>query len=52
MGHGTADLGRGLILAQALIDHLAEQVFIRPREEFNLSHQLGPNPMHAANNEW
>jgi hypothetical protein len=44
----AAHLGRRLVLAQPLIDDLAQQVVIGPGEELHLGNQLGPHPMHAA----
>jgi hypothetical protein len=47
----TADLGSRLVLAQTDVNHLTEQVLIRPGQIFDLGHQLGPDPMHAAEHE-
>jgi hypothetical protein len=44
----TANLGRRLVLAQAFIDDLAQQIIFRPGEEFHFGDQLGPYPMHAV----
>src|ERR1700730_12467016 len=51
MWRRPAHLGRGLVLAQTLIDHLPQQVVVGPGEIFHLGDQLGPDPMHAAEDE-
>jgi hypothetical protein len=37
-----------LVLAQALIDHLAQKVFAGPGEIFDFGDELGAHPLHAA----
>jgi hypothetical protein len=39
--HRAADLGRRLVLAQTLIDHLAQQIVIGPGQKLDLGDQLG-----------
>jgi hypothetical protein len=51
MRYRPPDLGRRLVLAQALIDHLAQQIVVVPGEILHFGDQLGPHPMHAAENE-
>src|SRR4051794_793359 len=51
MRHRTLHFGRRLVLAQALIDDLAQQIVIGPGQELYLGHELGPHPMHAAEHE-
>ena len=38
-------LGRRLVLAQPLIDHLAQQIVFGPGQKLDLGDQLGPYPM-------
>lgn len=47
--HTAAHLGRILVLAQTLVDHLAKPV--RPSQVLDLDYELGKNPMHAAQHE-
>jgi hypothetical protein len=47
-----AHLGRRLVLAQTLVNHLAQQIVVGPGEIFHLNDQLGPYPMHAAEDQW
>jgi len=49
--HVTAHLGRRLVLAQSLTDDLPQQIVIGPSEELHVGDQLGPDPMHAAENQ-
>jgi hypothetical protein len=42
--HGTADLGRRLVLARAFIDDRPQQIVPGPGEIFDLGGQLGPYP--------
>jgi hypothetical protein len=42
---------RRLVLAQPLIDDLAQQVVLRPGEKFDLGDELGAHPMHPAENQ-
>jgi hypothetical protein len=51
MRHLTTHLGHRLVLAQSLINDLAQQVVVGPGEIFDLGDELGPHPMHAAENE-
>src|SRR5215472_13754965 len=44
----TPHIGGRLILAQAFIDDLAQQIVAGPGEIFHLNDELGPYPMHAA----
>jgi len=46
--HLAAHLSRGLVLAQTLIDHLAQQIVLGPGEKLHLRDELGPDPMNAA----
>ena len=46
--HRAAYFRRRLVLSQALIDDLAEQIVFRPGEKFHLGDELGPYPMHVA----
>jgi hypothetical protein len=39
------------ILAQTFVDDLAQQIVIGPGQELDLGHQLGPHPMHAAEDQ-
>ena len=47
----AAHLARRLILAQAFVDDLSEQILFRPGQEFHFGDELGPYPMHAAQHE-
>jgi hypothetical protein len=49
--HGTTNVGRIVVLSQALVNDLTKQVVIRPCQIFDLNHKLGPNPVHAAEDE-
>ena len=51
MRHVAADLARLLVVAQAFIDDLAQQIVFRPGQEFHFGDELGPHPMHAAQNK-
>ena len=51
MRHQVPHLRCRLVLAQTLIDDLAQQIVIRPGQKFHLGDELGPHPMHAAQNE-
>jgi hypothetical protein len=51
MRHLAPDLGRRLVLAQTLIDRLAKQIVLGPGEKLDLHNELGPHPMHAAENQ-
>jgi len=44
----AVDLGRRLVLAQTLIDDLAQQIVLRPGQVFDLGNEFGPHPMRAA----
>src|SRR5207244_4261582 len=48
MRHLAPHLDGRLVLAQTLIDDLAQQVVAGPGEKFHLGDELGPYPMHAA----
>src|ERR1700738_568716 len=39
------------VLAQTLLNHLPEEVIVRPGQIFYLNHKLRSNPMHAAQRE-
>jgi hypothetical protein len=41
----AADFGRRVVLAQTLIDHLAQQIVVGPSEIFHLGDELGRYPM-------
>ena len=43
---------RRLVLAQAFIDDLAQEIVFGPGQELDIDNKLGPDPMHAAENEW
>jgi hypothetical protein len=47
----AAHLGRRLVLAEALVNHLAQEIVVGPGEIFDLGNQLGPHPMHAAEDQ-
>lgn len=47
----AAGFGCRLVLAQALIDHLAQKVVVGPGEIFDFGDELGPHPMHAAQDQ-
>jgi hypothetical protein len=49
--HGTLDVGRILVLSQTLVDYLPKQVIVDPSQVFDLDNKLGPNPVHAAEDE-
>jgi hypothetical protein len=51
MRHRTAHLGRRLVLTQAFVNNLAQQVVVGPGEILDLGDQFGPHPMHAAEDE-
>ena len=44
----AADFRRRLVLPQTFIDSLAQQVVLRPAQEFDFCDEFGPHPMHAA----
>ena len=44
----TADVRRRLVLAQAFVDDLAQQIVLGPGQEFYFRDQFGPHPMDAA----
>src|SRR5271156_2992378 len=44
-------LGRKSLSTQTLVDHLAQQVVLRPSQIFDLGDKLGPDPMYAAEDE-
>ena len=46
--HLATDLSGGLVLAQALIDHLAQQIVFGPGEKLDVGDKLRAHPMHAA----
>ena len=48
MRYQAAYVYRRLVLAQAFIDDLAQQVVLRPAQVLFLRDQLGPHPMDAA----
>jgi hypothetical protein len=48
---GTLDAGWILVLSQTLVNDLTKQVIAGPRQVFDLDHKLGPNPVHAAEDE-
>ena len=41
-------LGRRLILPQTFINDLPQQIVVGPGEVFDLGDELGPDPMHAV----
>ena len=43
--------GCRLVLAQALIDHLAQKVVAGPGEIFDFGDELGAHPLHAAQDQ-
>src|ERR1700730_16311379 len=43
-----AYLSRGLVLAQAFIDDLPQQIVFGPGEKLHLRNELGPDPMDAT----
>ena len=45
MRHFAPHLFRRLVLTQAFIDDLAQQIVLRPGEKFHLGDELGPYPM-------
>jgi len=47
----TTDLGRILVLSQTLVNDLTKQVILCPSQIFDLDNKLGPNPVHAAEDE-
>jgi hypothetical protein len=47
----TADVRGGLVLAQAFVNDLAQQVVLGPREVFHFRDQLGPHPVDAAQDQ-
>src|SRR3974390_459455 len=49
--HVAAHLLRRLVLAQALIHDLAQQIVPSPGENLPLRDELGAHPMHAAEHE-
>jgi hypothetical protein len=51
MRHRAADFGRRLVLAQALVNDLPQQVVDRPGKIFDFGDQRGPLPMHAAEHQ-
>ena len=40
-----------LVLAQAFVDDLTEQIVLGPGQEFDLGDELGPHPMDAAQDQ-
>ena len=40
-----------LVLLQTVVNYLTKQVFVCPCQVFDLDHKLGPNPVHAAQDE-
>jgi hypothetical protein len=51
MRHLPPHLGRRLILAQPLIDDLAQEIVFGPGQELDLGDQFAPHSMHAAENQ-
>src|ERR1700730_9676454 len=51
MRRRSPDLCGRFVLAQALVDHLAQQIVVGPGQEFDLDDQLGPSPMDAAQDQ-
>jgi hypothetical protein len=51
MRHVAADVVRRLVLAQAFIDDLAQQIVFGPGQEFHFGDDLGFHPMQAAQNK-
>jgi hypothetical protein len=49
--NGTLDVGRFLVLSQTLVNDLTKQVFLCPCQVFDLDYELGPNPVHAVEDE-
>jgi hypothetical protein len=49
--HGTADIARSLVLSHTLVSDLTQQVVVSPCQVFDLEHELGPNPVDAAEDE-
>jgi hypothetical protein len=47
----TPDFARRLVLAQALIHDLPQQIVIGPGQELHLGHQLGAHPMYTAEHQ-
>ena len=39
-------------LAQALIDHLPQQIVAGPGQIFDFGDEVGPYPMHATKDQW
>jgi hypothetical protein len=40
-----------LVLTQAFVDDLAQQIVFGPGQELHLGHQLGPYPVHPAEHQ-
>jgi hypothetical protein len=49
--HIAPYFSRGLVLAQILIDHLAQKIILCPGEKLDLGDELGPYPMDAAQHQ-
>jgi hypothetical protein len=49
--HVAVHLSRGLVVAQTLIDHLAQQIVLGPGQKLDLRDELGTDPMQAAQDE-
>ena len=47
----AAHVSSRLVLAQTLIDHLAQQIVLGPGQKLDLHDELGANPMHAAEHQ-
>jgi hypothetical protein len=47
----TANLRGGLVLAQAFVDDLPQQIVLGPGKKLDLGDQLGADPMHAAEHQ-
>ena len=47
----AAGFGCRLVLAQALVDHLAQKVVAGPGEIFDFGDELGAHPLHAARDQ-
>jgi len=47
----AAHVSRWLVVAQADIDHLAQQIVLGPGQKLDLHDELGANPMHAAEHQ-
>jgi hypothetical protein len=51
MRHRAAHLDGRLVVTQALINDLTQEVVVGPGQEFDFGDKLGPHPMHAAEHE-